>query len=70
MLVQLAYIDGMNGTTYTIDASSATVQKMVAGSLSDIAVGDEIGVQGEVSGTSITAKAIMDDLPLKNMMGE
>ncbi len=57
-------ISGQNGTTYTVDAGSATVEKMVAGSLSDIKVGDTIGVHGTVSGNTITAVTIMDDLAI------
>lgn len=46
-------------TTYTVDASSATVTKNGATStVSAIAIGDEIMVQGTVSGTTITATAI------------
>lgn len=56
-------VTGKNGTSYTVNAGSAEVKKMVAGALSDIAVGDTIGVQGTVSGTSVTATTIMDDLP-------
>ncbi len=56
-------VTGMNGTSYVVEAGSATVQKMAAGTLSDIAVGDRIGVQGTVSGTTVTATNIIDDLP-------
>ncbi|MFZ2555984.1 MAG: DUF5666 domain-containing protein [Minisyncoccia bacterium] len=56
-------VTGKDGQSYTVNAGSATVQKMVAGALSDIAVGDRIGVQGTVSGTSVTATTIMDDVP-------
>ena len=56
-------VTGKNGTSYTVDASAATVQKIATGSLSDIVVGDRIGVRGDVSGTSVTATSIMDDLP-------
>lgn len=56
-------VTGKDGQSYTVNAGSATVQKMVAGSISDIAVGDRIGVQGTVSGNSVTATQIMDDLP-------
>jgi len=48
-------------TTYTVDASSATVMKDNAtSSVSTIAVGDTVMVQGTVSGTSVTAKTIRD----------
>lgn len=56
-------VTGKDGQSYTVNAASATVQKMVAGSISDIAIGDRIGVQGTVSGNSVTATQIMDDLP-------
>ncbi len=56
-------LTGKNGTTYTIDASSATVDKISAINVSQIQVGDTIGVQGSVSGSSITAKHIMDGVP-------
>jgi riboflavin synthase alpha subunit len=49
-------------TTYTVDASSATVTKDrdAASTLSAIAVGDTISVDGTVSGNTITATAIHD----------
>jgi hypothetical protein len=56
-------ITGKDGKTYTVDASSATAQKLQTISVSDIRVGDEIGVMGTLSGTSITAKNIMDGMP-------
>ncbi len=57
-------VTGHDGTSYTVNAGSATVQKMTAGALSDIQVGDNIGVHGDVSGTTVTAKTIMDDMPV------
>lgn len=56
-------VTGKDGQTYTVNAGSATVQRMVTGSVSDITVGDTIGVQGTVSGTSVTATTIMDGIP-------
>jgi hypothetical protein len=48
-------------TTYTVDATNATVTKNnAASSISDIAVGDTVMVQGTVSGTNVTAKTIRD----------
>lgn len=48
-------------TTYTVNASGATVVKDGASStLSSVAVGDTVVVRGTVNGTSITATAIMD----------
>lgn len=47
--------------TYTVDATNATVTKAgSASSVSNIAVGDTIVVQGTVSGTSVTATKIND----------
>jgi hypothetical protein len=52
-------------TTYTVDASSATVDKdRAASSISNIAVGDNLMVQGTVSGTSVAATTIHDSLVL------
>lgn len=61
-------VSGKNGTTYTVDATNATVKK--AGSsiqVSSIAVGDVVMVRGTVSGTSVTATAIMDGVPRMGM---
>ncbi len=72
--------DKMSGTTYTVDATNATIQKMgtpstsTAGaattpptptpiSVSDIAVGDTLMIQGTVSGSTISATHIMDGQP-------
>lgn len=53
-------------TTYTVDATNATVTKNnTAGTISSIAVGDTIAVQGTVSGTNVTATNIRDGV----MMG-
>jgi hypothetical protein len=47
--------------TYTVDATNATVTKSGAtSSVSAIAVGDTLMVQGTVSGTNVTATAIRD----------
>lgn len=56
-------VNGKNGGSYTVDAGNTTVHKMVTTTVSDIAVGDTIGVQGEVSGTTISATTIMDGFP-------
>lgn len=53
-----------NGTTYTVNAGNASVEKMVAGSLTDIKVGDMIGIDGTKDGTTVTATRIMDDMKL------
>lgn len=61
-------ITGQDGKTHTINAGGATVQRMVQGTLSDVAVGHMIGVHGTASGTTITAQQIMDGItpPQKN----
>lgn len=47
--------------TYTVDATNATVRKDNATStVSAIAVGDTVAVQGTVSGTNVTATSIRD----------
>jgi hypothetical protein len=66
---------GPNGTpaaqTYTVDASNATVSKNgSSSSVSSIAVGDTVMVQGTVSGTSVTAKTIRDGIPQRGMRGQ
>lgn len=54
-------------TTYTIDATNATVTKNgTSSSVSSIAIGDTIMVKGTVSGTNITATTIRDGIPDKN----
>lgn len=53
-------------TTYTVNASGATVTKAnVASSVSAIAIGDTVMVQGTVSGTSVTATKISDGVMMK-----
>ena len=50
-------------TTYTVDATNAKIYKGSATttvSVSDIAIGDTVMVQGTVSGTSVTATVIRD----------
>ncbi len=51
-----------DGTTYTVNAGNASVEKMVPGALSDVRVGDIIGVDGTKDGTTVTATRIMDDM--------
>ncbi len=53
--------NGGTATTYTVDATNATVTKAGAAStVSAIATGDTVMVQGTVSGTSVTATKIND----------
>ena len=60
-------------TTHVVDASSATVEKGSAGvtpaaaTLTDIAVGDTVMVQGTTSGTSIIATKIVDGVMGRGM---
>lgn len=50
-----------SGTAYTVAASSATVAKAgTASSLSSVATGDQVIVQGTVNGTSVTASSVLD----------
>jgi hypothetical protein len=59
---------GMTATavTYTVDASNATVTKdNAASTVSAIAVGDTVMVQGTVSGTNVTAKTIRDGVMMQ-----
>jgi hypothetical protein len=53
-------VTGMDGKTYTIDASGAAITKDMTVGVSDIKVGDTIGAQGTVNGTSVTATNIHD----------
>lgn len=53
-----------SSVTYSVDASAATVMKAGATStVASIAVGDNVMVQGTVSGTNITATVIRDGMP-------
>jgi len=53
-----------SNTSYTIDASSATVTKAGAAStVSAVAAGDYVVVQGAVNGSAVTAHSVMDQPP-------
>ena len=53
-------------TTYTVDATNAKITKnRVTGTVSSIAIGDNVAVMGTENGTNITATAVMDGV----MMG-
>jgi hypothetical protein len=63
-------VAGLDGTTYTVQTSSDTTVKlnangtMTEGSLSDVAAGDTVRVEGTVDGTTVTADEIHDgDMP-------
>ncbi len=54
-------ITNKSNTSYTIDATNATTTKKGSIiSVSDIAVGDSVLVQGAINGTSVTASIITD----------
>lgn len=57
-------VTAKSGTVYTVTVGTATVQKAGVGStaatLSSIALGDTVLVQGTVQGTSVTASSIID----------
>lgn len=63
-------LTGKDGTTYTVDAGSASITKDMTVSVSDIKVGDTLMAHGTVSGTSVTATNIHDGVPpMGGMMG-
>jgi hypothetical protein len=53
-----------DGKTYTVDASSAKIEKMTSVSVADIHVGDTLGAQGSVNGTTVAAQHIMLGMPM------
>ena len=57
--------------TYTVDASNATVRKAQATSstISNIAIGDKVMIQGTVTGTSVVATSIFDGIGGQGMRG-
>lgn len=69
-------VTGKDNTTYTVDVSGAKVLKASQGaapataSLSDIKVGDTVGIRGTISGNSVTATEVMDGIGGRGMMGE
>lgn len=59
-------LTGKDGVTYKVEAGSANVKKVSTINVSNIAVGDTLMVAGVKSGTTITAKNIMDgEIPQK-----
>ncbi len=56
-------VTGKDGKTYTVDATNSTIGKFQTITVSGIQIGDSVGVQGTVNGTSVTAKNIMDGMP-------
>jgi hypothetical protein len=54
-------VTNASNVTYTINAASSTVVvKGASSTLSDVAVGDSVIVQGAVNGNSVTASSIID----------
>ena len=54
-------VTAKSGTVYTVNTASTTVVKAgVASTLSAVAAGDNVIVQGTVNGTSVTASSIID----------
>jgi hypothetical protein len=54
-------VTNTSNVTYAIDAASATVEvKGVSSTISNVAVGDNVIVQGTVNGNSVTASSIID----------
>lgn len=56
-------LTGKDGQTYTVDASDAQIGKVSTITVGDVQVGDMLDVHGDVSGTNVTAKHIMDGVP-------
>jgi len=63
----LTVTDSRGKTTYTVDATNATITKNGATAIiSDVAVGDTIMVQGTINDTNVTATAIRDGQPMND----
>ncbi len=57
-------ITNKSNVTYTVDATNAKIQKgSVAGALTDLATGDNLVVQGTVTGNAVVASTILDQGP-------
>ena len=58
----LTVTTAQGGVTYSVDVTNATIkQGNTTGSVSSIAVGDKVVVQGTVNGTSVTASSVIDN---------
>jgi hypothetical protein len=63
-------VTNKSNVTYTVDATSATVTKDNATStLSAVAVGDNVIVQGTVNGNAVTASSVLDQGVSKTQSG-
>ena len=59
-----------NGETVTVDASDASFSKVVSGSISDVAVGENISFHGDRSDGTVTADHIMTGMPFAQRTGQ
>jgi Domain of unknown function (DUF5666) len=58
---QQGFASSTTAVVYTVDASNAMIRKgQATTTVSSIAIGDKVMVQGTVSGTSVTAQTIID----------
>ena len=59
-------ITNASNVTYTVDATNAkfSIKGVTSPTISNIAVGDNLTVQGTVSGTSVTASSVIDQKPV------
>ena len=54
-------VTNASNVTYSVDASSATiVKKGTTSTIANVAIGDNVIVQGTVNGTSVTASSVID----------
>jgi hypothetical protein len=59
----LTVTTAQGGVTYSVNVSSAVIKKGNAtSSVSSIAIGDKVIVQGSVSGSSVTASSVIDSV--------
>ena len=63
-------LTGKDGTTYTVDATKATISKTSTIDVTGLSVGDTLMVGGTVSGSSVTADHIMDGAMPTGMGGK
>lgn len=69
-VTQKAGPQSTTSTTYTVDATNAKIDKSGAtGTISSIAVGDTVMVEGTVTGTNVVATTIHDGVPQGIGMG-
>jgi hypothetical protein len=54
-----------NGKTYTVDASTAKIDKVSPITIANIVQGDRLEIKGAIDGDHISATHIMDGVPEK-----